>query len=255
MDSNTNKSFDVSAGRLIPRLISASTHNFADGIVWYVDIEHDQVVFDRDKKKQLDEVRYNRALMCSTTSGLPCEAIHYHDVSREHAEKKNVRAMCISGNTTDWVHYDFQEFSPLFDLFQSGQMPTLAFCGGHQLIALAFGATCDAIRKLEPGEEEIADWAKGYFAEVGYLPLTLLKPDPLFDGFGNQATFFESHYWEIKELPHEFELLASSQAVINQVIKLRQFPVYGTQFHPEVNDAEHPDGFRLMQNFFQIAFA
>jgi GMP synthase (glutamine-hydrolysing) len=99
----------------------------------------------------------------------------------------------------------------------------------------------------------MVNWAKGYYAEVGYLPLTLLKPDPLFDGFGNQATFFESHYWEIKELPDDFELLASSQAVINQVTKLRQSLVYGTQFHPEVNDAEHPDGFRLMQNFFQNA--
>lgn len=254
MDSTTNKSFNIVAGKLIPRLISATSQNKEDGIVWYVDIEHDHVVLDLNKKQHFDEVRYDRALMCSRASGLPCEAIHYHDVSKGNAEKNKVRAMCISGNTTDWAHYDFEEFKPLFDLFQSGRMPTLALCGGHQLIALAYGANCDAIRELEPGEEEVVEWARGYFAEVGYLPITILKPDPIFDGFGKEATFFESHYWEIKELPDAFELLASSQAVVNQVIKLRQSPVYGTQFHPEVNDAEHPDGFRLMQNFFQIAF-
>lgn len=252
-DSQRDKEFIIHEGRMVSRVVSAYSANLSDGIVWYVDIEHDRAIVNPPQKAMFDEVRYDRAMMCSRASGLPCEAVHYHDATLQNAIDRQVRAICISGNTTDWVHYDFQQFQPLMDSINSGTMPVLALCGGHQLLALAYGGKCGAIRKLEPGEPECVVWAQGFFAEVGFLPIQIIQPDPVFEGLQQPPVFFESHYWEIKELPEEFVLLASTQAVRCQVIKHRTFPVYGTQFHPEVNDAQHPDGFTLLHNFFKMA--
>jgi anthranilate/para-aminobenzoate synthase component II len=38
-----------------------------------------------------------------------------------------------------------------------------------------------------------------------------------------------------------------------QAVKHKTRPVYGTQFHPEIWDDAHPDGKRLLQDFFRIA--
>jgi GMP synthase-like glutamine amidotransferase len=38
-----------------------------------------------------------------------------------------------------------------------------------------------------------------------------------------------------------------------QVFRHKQQLIYGTQFHPEVNSAEHRDGRKLIGNFFRIA--
>jgi GMP synthase (glutamine-hydrolysing) len=113
-----------------------------------------------------------------------------------------------------------------------------------------YGAPCDAIRPLEEGEQEKGGFAQGWYKEVGFLPVNIRKDDPIFDGLKRPPVFFESHYWEIKKLPSEFKLLASSENVHIQCIKHHDLPIYGTQFHPEVNDLNHADGMKLLRNFF-----
>jgi GMP synthase-like glutamine amidotransferase len=177
----------------------------------------------------------------------------YQQVSWQRAHEQNLQAIAISGNTTDWAEYDFATFEPLFELIRSGQYPTIAFCGGHQLLGLLYGAPCDAIRPLRPGEPDTGRFAPGWYKEVGFRPVHVLKDDPLFAGLGSDPVFFESHYWEIKQTPAEFELLASTAEVPVQCIKHRQNLVYGVQFHPEAYSPEYPDGLALLRNFFRIA--
>jgi GMP synthase (glutamine-hydrolysing) len=220
-------------------------------MIWYVDIEHENAIKDPRLAPNFDAVRSQRTRILGETAGLPSESIYYWEVSQELARQKKVKAIAISGNTSDWIKYDFATFQPLFDLVKSGTMPTIGLCGGHQLIGLMYGAKCDAIRKLKPGEPELAEWATGYFKEVGYMQVHVVKPDPIFEGLGSNPVFFESHYWEIKELPAEFDLLASTDNVRVQCIKHKQFPIYSTQFHPEVNDIDHADGIKLLRNFFK----
>jgi len=101
----------------------------------------------------------------------------------------------------------------------------------------------------------------------------VLKADPLFDGLGEKPAFLAAHYWEVKEVPPGFELLASSDACLIQAIKQVGRLVYGTQFHPEaytegqahrrswlVNlvypegyTEEQTDGRKLLINFFREA--
>jgi GMP synthase-like glutamine amidotransferase len=85
------------------------------------------------------------------------------------------------------------------------------------------------------------------------MPVQVIQDDPIFRDLGTEPIFFESHYWEIKALTPEFELLASTDDCKTQTIKHKDHLVYGTQFHPEVNSAEYRDGFRLLRNFFTLA--
>ena len=222
-------------------------------MIWYVDIEHEDALADPKRAPDFDTVRSQRARLLADIAGIPCEPVLYRRVTRHLARQQNVRAIAISGNTTDWEYYDFATFQPLFDLVKSGTLPVIGLCGGHQLIGLMYQAECGPLRQLEPGETDPADFAPGWYKEVGYKPVQVVQADSIFDGLGVQPVFFESHYWEIKQVPDEFELLASTKECKIQTIRHKQFLIYGTQFHPEVHSADNRDGWKLLANFFRLA--
>jgi GMP synthase (glutamine-hydrolysing) len=220
-------------------------------MIWYVDIEHEKARTDPKLRANFDQVRAERAQVCSIASGVPCEAIFYEEVSLDLAHEKHIQGIAISGNTSDWAEYDFKTFQPLYDLVKSGEFAVFGFCGGHQLIGLMYDAPCEAIRKLKPGEADNGNFAPGWFKEVGFMPVHVVKSDPIFNGLGQDPVFFESHYWEMKEVPQGFGLLASTDNVRVTVIKHQAYPIYGAQFHPEVNSAKNGDGLMLLKNFFR----
>jgi GMP synthase-like glutamine amidotransferase len=235
-----------------PSVVPSATPTQENSMIWYVDIEHEKALADPKRRPDFDRVRNQRAQICGEAAGVPCEPILYQQVSWELAKQKNITGFAISGNTTDWIEYDFKTFQPLFDLVKSGKFAVIGFCGGHQLIGLMYDAPCDAIRKLNPGEADKGDFAPGWFKEVGFMPAHVVQDDPVFKDLGRDPVFFESHYWEIKEVPQGFDLLASTDNVKVTAIKHRQYPIYGTQFHPEVNSAEQRDGLSLLKNFFRM---
>jgi GMP synthase (glutamine-hydrolysing) len=68
---------------------------------------------------------------------------------------------------------------------------------------------------------------------------------------GPTPQFYESHYCEIKALPPNFQLLASTPECRIQAMKHRARPLYGVQFHPEDYSDRFPDGRLLLENFFR----
>jgi GMP synthase-like glutamine amidotransferase len=244
-----SKSNIVGAATLCTGLVTVEE----DYMIWYVDIEHPNALTDAIRAPDFAMVRNQRAQICAEAAGAPCEPVLYQQVSWELAHQRHIQAIAISGNTTEWVDYDFKTFEPLKQLIQSGQFVVIGFCGGHQLIGLLYDAPCDAIRMLNPGEADPGGFAHGWFKEVGFMPVHVVKPDPIFDGLGADPVLFESHYWEIKELPKGFDLLASTENVRIQAIRHQQHLIYGTQFHPEVSSDDCQDGFVLLQNFFRLA--
>ena len=78
------------------------------------------------------------------------------------------------------------------------------------------------MRRLKPGEEDVHPaYHPGYFKEWCFMPMKIVKPDPLFDGLRDTAVVREFHAFEVKELPHF--------------------------------DDKHPDGEKIVANFFTIA--
>jgi len=199
---------------------------------------------------------------------------HYRRVTRRRLREWNIRAIVISGNSSDWIEYDADAFDEMFDIIRSAEWPIFGICGGHQLIGMAHGAPLGPMRELRPGEVSASSYAPAYFKEWGFTPVRIVQADPIFDGLGAVPIFAEAHYWEIKELPAGFELLASTDECPIEAMRQRGKPIYGVQFHPEayseypgdrrsaqLNDIYapavcqevHPDGRQLLENFFKIA--
>jgi GMP synthase (glutamine-hydrolysing) len=182
--------------------------------------------------------------------------------------------LLISGNATGWSHYRQADLAELCDIILAAEWPILGLCGGHQLITMAHGSRVAPMRRLRPGEPEITTLSgPGYLKEWGFMPVDVVQADPIFDGLGASPVFLEVHYFEVKELPPGFRLLASSRDCPIQAIRQHGRPVYGVQFHPEgytegpqdrrnslVNlvypdgyPEAHPDGRGLLANFFRLA--
>jgi GMP synthase (glutamine-hydrolysing) len=72
----------------------------------------------------------------------------------------------------------------------------------------------------------------------------------LFDGVPEKSIVWESHNDEVAKLPRVFEILAESNSCQIQAMKHRNKPIYGLQFHPEVEHTEF--GEKIFNNFVKI---
>lgn len=184
-------------------------------------------------------------------AGLPCVVVHYIEVRQEDFANPRLRAIVITGAgspTADPMTRD------LFAVIREARVPIMGLCAGHQHIAEAHGVGSVTMRPLREGERDPhPKYHPGLFKEWDFLPVKILKRDPLFDGLDDTLLVQEYHVAEVKSLPEGFDLLAGTEDCEIQAIKMRGKPVYGTQFHSECYDDAHPDGRRVLQNFFRIA--
>ena len=51
-------------------------------------------------------------------------------------------------------------------------------------------------------------------------------------------------------MPEGFRLLVSRESCRVQLLTHGSRPIFGTQFHPELQNAAHRDGQRILENFF-----
>ncbi len=119
------------------------------------------------------------------------------------------------------------------DYFDRFRGPVLGECVGMQLMALHFGG--------KAGAAEVP--------EYGLSKLRVLEEDDLFKGLPEEFQVWESHNDEVKDVPG-FAVLAMSENCRVQAVKHHEKPLYGVQFHPEVNDTEH--GYEILRNFVDV---
>ncbi len=218
----------------------------------FVDIQHEKLTEHPVHGPPHNREFLLRTKNIETATGMPTLPVHYRDFSINWMRQNSVEGFFISGNTPDWVEYDWNHFKPLQEAILSGEYPALGFCGGHQFIGITFGADAEALGPLEPGEADLMpEFHPGMRKEKGYLPLIMCEPEhPIFAGFPPSGpVVMESHYWELKALPPNFRLLASTPWCRIQIMQHSQLPIYGIQGHPEAYTAEHPDGKRFIRNF------
>ncbi|MDP5042939.1 MAG: hypothetical protein RL331_347 [Bacteroidota bacterium] len=106
--------------------------------------------------------------------------------------------------------------------------PLLGICFGHQIIGLLHGARVSKMRE-----------------DRGFQEIELIKDDSLFERLPDVFEMQEDHCEHIS-VPHGFDLLACSDACINEAMKHKEKPMYGVQFHPEVSGNF---GHVLLENF------
>jgi len=220
--------------------------------VYYID--NGEVDPCKEAKKHYDELHKSLEPVYG-----PCIVRHYSKCSLEDVQRLQPLAVILSGSGTPWERFIRNNWGPEFSVIRHASIPILGICAGHQIIGMAYSARresgCSPMRRLRPGEEDrcVGTHLEEYFVEKGCLPVRILKRDPIFSGIGDVAYVDENHYCEIKELPPEFDLLASTEECRIQAIRHRKRPLYGVQFHPQIYSLEHPDGKKILHNFLEIA--
>jgi GMP synthase (glutamine-hydrolysing) len=111
------------------------------------------------------------------------------------------------------------------------QKPLLGICFGHQILGLLNGARVSKMRE-----------------DRGFQEIEVIKDDLLFERLPDIFEMQEDHCEHIS-VPHGFDLLACSDACINEAMKHREKPHYGVQFHPEVSGNY---GHVLLANFANL---
>lgn len=110
-------------------------------------------------------------------------------------------------------------------------VPVLAICVGHQFLGRHFGGRV----------------AKGG-AEFGLVELTVDRPDHLlFAGLPVQLKVWASHSDQVVDPPPGWSVLAHSAACPVEAMASPDRPLWGVQFHPEV---EHSEGGREIFRHF-----
>lgn len=187
-------------------------------------------------------------------TGDVCLLQHYTAVDADVIERLGIRAIFLSGFSTDPdPHAD-----PLLDrvrgLVVAGDVPIFGFCGGFQLMMEAHGSEITRIGPLQPGDPDPdPGYMPGWRTETGYLPVEITGSHPLLAGLGSRPVFRQYHGWEVGELPAGFVNLATTPLSRNQLVVNDSTLQVGTQFHPEYFTDEHNAGRRLIENFSRWA--
>lgn len=221
--------------------------------VLYVDTEHEQAL--HGERGVLHQAKIETALArLASAAGEPCVQMRFHDVSLDALEPIAPTALVLSGSTTDWEEYRLEDLQSLLEVIRAAPVPILGICAGHQLIGLAHGVGWGPLGALRNGEADPDPrFAPGQRKERGFLSVKVDIHCPLFRGLGSGASFFQSHYWQLTDVPSGFAMRASSLWSPIQAIERLDEPVFGVQFHPERFDAAHPAGDTVLRNFFSLA--
>lgn len=141
-------------------------------------------------------------------------------------------ALVLSGGAPR-VAWEFPKLGNCIDYFERFHGPILGECLGMQLMAIHYGG------KAGPAE----------IPEFGLARLRVIDEDDLFRGLPSEFLVWESHNDEVREAP-AFLVLAASDNCKIQAVKHKSRPLYGVQFHPEVNNTEH--GSEILGNFVNV---
>ena len=187
-----------------------------------------------------------RAVLGRLREGLEILTEPFHAVSLKRVKSLRPSHIILSGQSHPWRQYSNESLAGVFDVIKKASQPILGVCGGHQQMALAFGAPVDLMARLEPGEGY-----EGAKRERGYFPVET-DGNGIFQNLPRKITVWHSHFDEVKQLPKGFRATAWNENSPVQAMQHSSRPLFGVQFHPELFDDEHPDGRRVIENFLSI---
>jgi GMP synthase-like glutamine amidotransferase len=171
----------------------------------------------------------------------------FRDVSLARVGKLAPSHIILSGQSHPWdLYYTPESLAGVFDVILNAPQPILGVCGGHQQMALAFGAPVGLMERLEPGEGY-----EGAKRERGFLPIETDSAG-IFRDLPQRITVWHSHCEEVKELPPGFRRTAFNETCAIQAMQHNERPLYGVQFHPELFSDEHLHGREIVESFLDL---
>ena len=186
-----------------------------------------------------------RAVLSRLREGVEILTEPHHAVSLKRVKSLRPSHIVLSGQSHPWDRYTSESLAGVVEVIKKASQPILGVCGGHQQIALAYGAPIDLMGRLEPGQGY-----EGAKRERGYLPVET-DGKGIFKSLPKEITVWHSHFDEVKELPKGFRRTSWNETCPIQAMEHTERAVFGVQFHPELFDDEHPDGRQILKNFLQ----
>lgn len=182
----------------------------------------------------------------STIEDVEFTVIHHSEVSEESLDKIKPDLIYATGRVTyDWtIEEIIEDYSSELEMLRNIEIPTLGVCAGHQLIAIAYGSNFGKMVETGEDEEDIR--------ETGFQKIEVIRDAALLNGLENYFNCYELHRDEVKDLPVEFELLASTEMCKIQAMRHKEKELYGVQFHPEQYNDENLDGRVILANFLRM---
>lgn len=139
---------------------------------------------------------------------------------------EDVDALMIGGAGEYSAHKSYPWMDDLLALIRTAYdryLPTFGSCWGHQVIARAFGGEV----RYDPDRAEFG---------CGTILLTEAgRNDVLFRGFPAQFSANMGHQDRVVTLPPNAVELAYNDGQRNQAFRIKDRPIYGTQFHSELD--------------------
>ncbi len=149
------------------------------------------------------------------------------------ADLKDAHGLVLSGGAPR-AGVDANKMGRNGEYIDEARVPILGICAGHQFMALHLG-----------GEAKPAK-----IAEFGKTQVFVEEQDDLFRGIPQSFSVWESHNDEVTVAPKGFQVLAHSRNCPVQAMRDPRKPLFGTQFHPEVEHTEH--GREIFGNFLRV---
>jgi GMP synthase (glutamine-hydrolysing) len=168
----------------------------------------------------------------AAAAGSSVDIVHYTDADPLAAAD----AVVLGGSDAPWAAHDPRRLDRLRASLSRCGRPVLGICAGMQLLVQSAGGAVDHADE----------------AERGFRRIEVVDDRDLLSGLSRTPTVFASHTDEVTVLPDEFRLLASSPRCRVQAVAADERRFWGTQFHPERATPEHPDGLRVLENFFAL---
>ncbi len=148
----------------------------------------------------------------------------------EPSKLAGVDGLVLSGGAPSIVS-ELDKLGNISGYIEELSVPILGICVGAQFIALHFGG------EVGPGSTP----------EFGRTIIEMSRHDGIFSSLPATFTAWENHNDEVKKLPDSLILAGSSSNCRVQAFFHRDRPIYGVQFHPEVNDTQN--GRELFSSF------
>jgi len=145
-------------------------------------------------------------------------------------------AVILSGSYEPWASHDPAELDRFLAVLSFYPGPVLGICAGMQLQARAAGGVIGAAR--HPSR--------------GFGAVHVRDDSDLLAGLGPRFEVLMHHDDEVTVLPPRFRVLASSRTCAVEAIAADDRPWWGTQFHPESWDDDHPAGRAVLLRFLAL---
>lgn len=197
-------------------------------VVDFVITEH-PAALTRPLQRHFEAIRTRlEQLVGATVRSRPyVEAGHFADAA----------AVVLSGSFAPWSLHDPAALTRLGTSLGRFDGAVLGICAGMQLQMMFAGGTI--AQRERPA--------------VGYAPIDVLDQNCLLGGLGVAVDVYEHHSFNVLAVPEGFVALARSGDCAVEAVAALERRWWGTQFHPERFDVQHPAGAQVLRNFFMLA--